>query len=127
MSAAYFIVLEQMIDGLDTDMDGKSLSRHIEALDEAAEELGVTPLSAFFSTDPEQAAEFLGEEGIDAGDIEMPSLQQFTAEEGLAALRALQQHSVAQTDGVAIDLQECTRILETAAQHGIGWHFEIDF
>ena len=33
MGAAYFIVLEKKIDGLDTMMDGKSLSRHVEALD----------------------------------------------------------------------------------------------
>jgi len=51
LGAAYFIVLERQIDGLDTGMDGKSLSRHIESLDDAAREMGVRPLSEFVSID----------------------------------------------------------------------------
>jgi len=124
MGAAYFIVLERPIDGFDTGMDGKSLSRHMESLDEAARELGVRPLSEFFSVNPEQLEEFL-----DAGadDIKPPPLQQFTAEEGLATIRALTSHPSARKTGVAQDLEECERILNAAAQHGIGWHFEVDF
>jgi hypothetical protein len=53
MGAAYFIVLERKPGGVDTDMGGKSLSRHMESLDEAARQLGVRPLSEFFSADPE--------------------------------------------------------------------------
>ncbi len=33
MSAAYFIVLERTIDGLETGMDGTSLCRDTESLD----------------------------------------------------------------------------------------------
>ena len=126
MGVAHYIVLERKIDGLDTGMDGKSLSRHIDSLDEAARELGVRPLSEFFSADPEQMAEFLESEGIDAGEGELPALQQFTAQDGLATVRALAAHAAAQADGVAQDLRECERILSAAAQHGVGWHFEID-
>jgi hypothetical protein len=126
MGAAYFIVLERKIDGLDTGMDGKSLSRHIDSLDEAARELGVRPLSEFFSADPEEMADFMEGEGIDAGDGELPALQQFTPQDGLATVRALAAHAAAGADGVAQDLRECERILSAAAQHGVGWHFEID-
>ena len=122
MGAAYFIVLERKIDGVDAGMDGKSLSRHTESLDEAARQLRVCPLSEFFSADPEQMAEFMEE----AGDMELPPLQQFTAQDGLATVRALASHAAAQADGVAQDLHECERILSAAAQHGVGWHFEID-
>ncbi len=122
MGAAYFIVLERKIDGVDTGMDGKSISRDMETLDDAARELGVRPLSEFFSADPEQMAEFMEE----AGDIELPPLQQFSAQDGLATIRALATHPAAQADGVAQDLNECERILNAAAQHGVGWHFEID-
>ena len=73
MPAAYFIVLERKIDGLDTGMDGKSISEHMEALDEAARELGVRPLSEFFSADPEQVAEFMEGEGVDLGDTKFVS------------------------------------------------------
>jgi len=127
MGAAYFIVLERKIDGMDTDMDGKSLSRHMESLDEAARQLGVRPLSEFFSADPKQVASFMEGEGMEAGDIEFPPLQQFTAQDGLATVRALAAHAAARADGVAQDLAECERILSAAAQHGVGWHFEVDF
>ena len=69
MGSAHYIVLERKIDGLDTMMDGKSLSRHIESLDMAARQLGVRPLSEFFSIAPEQAAEFIECGGMDAGDL----------------------------------------------------------
>jgi hypothetical protein len=107
-------------------MDGKSLSRHIESLDDAARELGIRPLSEFFSADPEQMAEFMEGESIDAGDGELPAVQQFTAQDGLDTVRALIAHAAAQATGVAQDLRECERILSAAARHGVGWHFEID-
>jgi hypothetical protein len=127
MGAAYFIVLERKIDGLDTGMDGKSISEHIESLDDAARQLGVRPLSEFFSADPAQLAEFMEGEGVDVGDVAPPALQQFTAQDGLATVRALASHAAARADGVAQDLRECERILSAAAQHGVGWHFEVDF
>ena len=126
MGAAYFIVLEREIDGLDSSMDGKSLSRQIDALDAAARELGVRPLSEFFSADPEQLAEFMEGEGIDEGDFELPALEQFSVLEGLTTVRALAAHQVAQAEGVENDLRECERILSVTAEHGVGWHFEID-
>ena len=127
MGAAYFIVLERKIDGLDTGMDGKSISRHIEALDAAARELGVRPLSEFFGITPDSAADFMEGESMDVSDLDLPPLQQFTAQDGLATVRALASHAAARVDGVAQDLRECERILSAAQQHGVGWHFEVDF
>jgi hypothetical protein len=127
MGAAYFIVLESEIDGLDTGMDGKSLSNQMEALDKAARELGVRPLSEFFSADPDQAAEFMAGEGSSTDDLAPPPLQQFSAQDGLNTVRALAAHEVSSADGVADDLKECERILAAAALHKMGWHFEIDF
>ena len=83
MGAAYFIVLERKIDGLDTGMNGKSLSRDLEILDEAALKLGVRPLSDYFSADPRQMAEFMQGEGGDLGEMDLSPLQQFTAHDGL--------------------------------------------
>lgn len=126
MGAAYFIVLEREIDGVDTGMDGKSLARHMESLDDAARQLGVRPLSEFFSSDPAQLAEFMEGEGADAGGFEFPVIQQFSAQNGLATLRALAADAAARADGVMQDLHECESILSAAAQHNVGWHFEID-
>jgi hypothetical protein len=127
MGGAYFIVLERQIDGLDSGMDGKRLSQYIELLDVAASELGVRPLSGFFSMDPGDVTDFLEGEGMDASDLKVPPLQQFTAQDGLASVRALAAHAAASANGVAQDLAECERILSVAAQHGVGWHFEVDF
>ena len=126
MGAAYYIVLERPIEGLDTSMDGKGLSQHIESLDAAARELGVRPLSEFFSISPESASEFMEAEGMDASDMDLPPLQHFSAEEGLATVRALISAPQAQAPRVTEDLRECERILSMAKQQGVGWHFEID-
>lgn len=126
MGVAYYIVLERKIVGLDMSMDGKGLSRHVESLDEAARDLGVRPLSEFFSANPQEMAAFMKCEGIDVGESELPPLQQFSAQEGLITVRALAAHASARPDSVMQDLRECERILSAAAQQGIGWHFEID-
>jgi hypothetical protein len=126
MGAAYFIVLERKIDGVDTAMNGKSLARHMDLLDDAARELGVRSLPEFFSADPEQLAEFTAGEG-EMSDITPPPLQQFAAEDGLVSIRALASHPSARDAGVAQDLRECEHILSAAAQHRVGWHFEVDF
>ncbi|HXI71452.1 MAG TPA: hypothetical protein VNN22_13940 [Verrucomicrobiae bacterium] len=120
MGAAHYIVLERAIAGLDTLIDGKSLSRNMESLDAAARQLGVRPLSEFFSMDPEELAEFM--DGAD--DVELPPLQQFSAQEGLATVRALLSRPEAQS--AIQDLQDCERILNVAAEQGVGWHFQID-
>ena len=122
MGAAYYIVLERKIDNLDTGMDGKSLAKHIEALDKAAKKLGVRRLSDFVSADPGDMADFFDAESSD----EFPALEQFAAEEGLATLRALAADPTAKKEDVAEDLRACERILIAAAQHGVRWHLEID-
>ncbi|QDU08856.1 hypothetical protein [Gimesia aquarii] len=127
MGVAYFIVLEREIEGVDSFMDGKCLARATDSLDQVARDLGVCPLSDFFSIDPEHAADFLADEGVDSDNIELPALQQFSAEEGLTTVRALLGHSAGQTEGITDDLQECERLLNLAAKHGIKWHFEVDY
>ena len=117
MGAAYFIVLER-------EIDGKLLARTAEALDAIAPQLGVRLISEFISIDPAQAAEFMEGEGMDVGDIELPPLKQFSAQDGLATVRALSSRPEAQP--AIQDLRDCERILTVAAQHGVGWHLEVD-
>jgi hypothetical protein len=121
MGAAYYIVLEKKIDGLDTMMDGKRLLQHIESLDLVARELGVRPLTEFTSMDADAVADVLGD---DADGMEVPPMKQFSAQDGLATIRALLPRPEAQP--ALHDLKDCERILSTAAQHGVGWHFQID-
>ena len=110
--------MEQKIDGLDTGMDGKGLAKQSERLDEAARELKVRPLSEFFSADPEELSDFMEGEGIDTGGAELPALEQFSAQEGLATVRALRGHTAARDEHVAQDLQDCEWILSVAAEKG---------
>jgi len=104
-------------------MEGKSISRRMETLDDGARELGVRPPSELFGVSPVRLEEF-----IDAGadDIKPPPLQQFSADEGLKTIHALNSHAIARKPGITEDLKECERILNAAAQHGIGWHFKVD-
>lgn len=127
MGAAYFIALERKIDDLDTVMDGKSLAHHIESLDKAARDLGVRPLSEYFSISTEDAARFLEGEGVDADDMPLSPVKHFTAQEGLSTIRALAAHTTGRLDGVGQDLNDCERILTEALKHGVGWHIELDF
>lgn len=121
MGAAYYIVLEKTIDEIDSMMDGKTLSRHIESLDSLANKLGVRPLSEFTSMDVDALGDLLGD---DAEGIPVPPTKQFSAEEGLATIRALLPQPEAQP--ALHDLKDCERILSAAAQHGVRWHFQID-
>lgn len=121
MGAAFYIVLEKEIDGLDTMMDGKMLARQIDALDSVAQKLGVRPLSEFVSMDADAASAILGE---DAAGMEVPPLQQFSAADGLATIEALLSRPEAQA--AIQDLKDAERILSAAAQHGVRWHLQID-
>jgi hypothetical protein len=123
MSAAYYIVLEREIDGLDTMMNGKSLSRHMESLDAAATKLGVKPLSKFYGLSADEAANF-GDEMMEG--IELPPLEQFSARDGLTTVKALLAYTPVHVDHVVDDLKECEHILTVAAEHGVSWHFQID-
>ena len=125
MGAAYFIVLERKIDGLDAMIDGKMLARTAEVLDAIAPQLGVRPFSEFISIDPAQAADFMRGEGVAVGNMELPALQQFPAEDGLATVKALLSRPEAHP--AIQDLRDCDRILSLAARHGVGWHLEVDF
>ena len=132
MGSAYFIVLEQDIDGLSAEMDGKRLASHADILDRVAAQMGGRPLSGFLGINPKQAEYFLRSEGVGSMQ-ELSQLHQFSAEDGLRSVRALSGYvranpaEFADAEGILEDLSDCERILRAAASHGIGWHFEVDF
>jgi len=133
MGAAYFIVLEQPIVGLDTSMDGKGLAHNVADLDWTAKEIGVRPISEFVTMSPGVAADFAKSEGIDIPEIELPPAEQFLPDDGLKSVRTLLNEIEAWAPGgkdtmaILADLRDCERILRIAADHGVRWHFEVDF
>lgn len=126
MGIAYYVVLNQKIPGLETSMSGKALARSIEALDRAALELRVRPLSDFLAADPELIASLLEGEDADADAADHPVSSGFSALEGLATVRALATHPAGRANGVSKDLEDCDRILGVAAAKGVGWRLEVD-
>ena len=126
MGAALYVVLEKEIPGLDTMINGKTLSKAGERLAEVASQAGVRPLMEFFSMDPGDASGFLEGEGM--GDIEIPPEQWFLAEEGLRTVRAL----LAEVErdptlkSAREDLAEFERVLDAAQKAGVRWHLAVD-
>jgi hypothetical protein len=133
LGASYSIVFEQKIENFDSSMDGKALARSMESLEELALLRNVRPLTGFTSVDPSAAADFLVTEGIPAAEVQLPPVQQFAPEDGLATVRALISHlnvqpsAVRNPESVLSNLRDCERILARAQQHGVRWHFEVHF
>ena len=134
MGAALFVVLDREVEGLETFVDGKALSASEAALSKACAKLGVPDLWSFFSSNPDEMAEFL--EGEDLETEDLPALETekwFSPEEGLQTVRALIQAirageiTAGESSGVEQDLREIERILLGASQGGARWHFAVDF
>lgn len=126
MGAAFYIVLEKQIPGLDAVIDGKMLSKAEERLAEVATRLGVRPLMEFFSMNPEEAGSFLEGEGLD--DVEVPPEQWFPAEEGLRTVQALLAEVGASPElqNAKEDLLGLERVLKVAQKNGVRWHLGVD-
>ncbi len=132
MSAALYIIPERAIDGFDPGVNGKALGRST-TLDRLAKQAGVKSLMEFFSQDPEEAAAFLEDQGVEYPTDELPAEQWFTPEEGLATVRGLLGHLAGQPDSIreaaalADDLREFEAVLSRLAVEGVRWHLAVDF
>ena len=127
MGSALYIVAEDKPRDFDMLMDGKGLAMAAEQLGVLCTTIGVKRVMDFFSQDPEELADMLGEEVPNA-----PPEQWFEAREGLSMVRALVSRlesgaeSFKNSAHVIADLRECERILTFLDQEGIKWHFAID-
>jgi hypothetical protein len=131
VGAALFIVLEREVNGIDAGaVSGKSLSRHLEWLDDVARKRGVRSLSQYISVNPEEAAGFLEDEGVDTAALSLPSEQWFDAVEGMQTIGALLDHAQSQKpgeSGLLQDLKACQHVLEAARDNNVRFHFAVDF
>ena len=77
MGAAYYPVFEKQVKGFDpaTAVSGKSLAKVMEVLDECARQIGVQPLSGFYSESVEESCGMIGEEV--PADVQTTPLQWF--------------------------------------------------
>lgn len=128
MSAAYYIILERQIPGLNHIVNGKALPRVGETLREIANKCGVQPLMDFFSASPEEVAGVAHDHDI-ALSVPVPSERWFSADEGLVTLAALITEAEKERVGLGVidELRDFQRVLEAAKLHGIRWHLAVDF
>ena len=134
MGVAWYISTEREVPGLDTFVSGKAIAHADEkSLAAIVERLGVKPLMEFFSSNPEELADLLGDFEEEATSMpEMPEEEWFSAEKGLSAVRPLlaylRQHDgeLEDQDYIIRDLEDFERILDTLRREGVGWHLSID-
>lgn len=136
MSVALYIVCERDIDGFDPFVNGKAVGHaDEETLEAICVELGVPPLMAFYSEDPEALAEFLDDELEDEAPSrdELPAEEWFSAADGLVTVEALADHlaahpsAIADADAIVSDLREYADVLTRLKKEKVRWHFAMDF
>ncbi len=121
MSTAYFIVLDDDDPGFDAVVDGKMLTKHLNAVNEVAKHLGLKSFEDYAFQD---LSEF--------GGPDMKP-QWFDATEGVdwasAIIRSLRKEpkSIPDTKAVIEDLEDYIRVFEEARMRGLKWHLELDF
>jgi hypothetical protein len=134
MSVALYVALEQEIPGFDaSSVSGKFLAKAQKKLDSIAKRLGLQPLEAFISTNPDDVLDFLeGEGGVPEG-MEIPAEEWFEPVEGQKTVRGLLDHlrhhptSVRNPADVSADLEDIEAMLAAAAKRGVRFHLAVDF
>ena len=132
MGAAYYIVLDREIAGVDPFVNGKAVARESDRLELVTQSLGLRDINEFVSASPDDLMATAEELGIELPN-EPPPEAWFTPEEGLTWVSRLQDHlrtnpnEVGDADAVLADLAEYRQLLDTAKANDIRWHFAVDF
>lgn len=130
MGVAVFVNLEKEIAGLHPlDVDGKSLAKAQDALDEYVSSQGLKTIAEMTSFNDEEIEDFFDEEA------EIPQNEElwFLASDGLITIRAMLKHLnenpdfVQRSNDVREDLLSIETILLVAAEQQIRFHFSLDF
>ena len=128
MGASFCVVFETEVPPHGTlGGDNPMLLRRQRKLDRLATGAGLTPLGAFESYDPEDAADFLDDEQL----ASLPPVCWFAAADGLAAVRGLITHLSANTAAIAdqakvlAELEEVAAELANAEQAGVRFRFAV--
>jgi hypothetical protein len=129
MSNGWCVILEREIDGVTVaSTAGRSLLYYQRQIDELAEKLGLTPISTFFSRDPNEIADYLRRQGVEPDMDQLPDEEWFEAIEGLATVSGLLNHLRADTAGVPepgkiiADLDLVQQTLAIAAEQSTRFH-----
>lgn len=133
MSVAYYIVPERPVPDLDCFVDGKALA-HVRdgVIERLCRESKVRPLEDFQSENPEDAAAFFEDAGIDLPPDGFPPEQWFAAADGLETVRALlarvsELAAKGKSAAVADDLRNYEEVLVGLERAGVRWHLAVDY
>ena len=132
MSAALFIVLENVIPNFDSSTNGKALSKAEPTLRRIALDAGVKHLLDFYGASDEETAQEIYGESLDA-DLTKFKAKWYAADEGLKTVYVLLKY-IEENDNfikneVAIvrELKELEHILLEAKKRNVKWHLEVDY
>ncbi len=129
MSKGWSVILEREVVGMtEPTAAGRSLLYYQRQIDELAEKLGVSPLSGFFSRDPNEILEYLRREGFEPDPDQIPEEEWFEAGEGLATVVGLLSQLRSDAMGlpeptkIIADLEQVERALALAVQNAVRFH-----
>ncbi len=132
MGAAYYLVLDREIAGLDTFVNGKAVARESERLAVVTQTLGLRDINEFVSANPDDLMATADELGVEL-PVEPPPETWFAPDEGLTWVSQLQNYlvtspkEVGDAGAVLADLTEYHEVLNAAKANGLRWHFAVDF
>ena len=132
MGAAYYIVLDREIAGVDPFVNGKAVARESDRLEIVSQSIGLRDINEFVSASPDDLMATAEELGIELPNEPPPEVW-FAPEEGLSWISQLQHHltanpnAVGDADAVLADLAEYREVLDTAKANDVRWHFAVDF
>ena len=132
MGAAFFIVLERDIEGVDPFVNGKAIARESDQLDVIASGLGLRAACDFVSQDPADLLEMAEEMGVELPHDPPPEVW-YSADEGLDWVSRMTEHlsgnpgAVGDAEAVLADLMEYREVLKAAQSNGVRWHMAVDF
>ena len=130
-----YIVVEGEDPGFDIFVNGRSLARNEDTLEQLALRLGVRPLIEFFSAD-ENSMSLLIEEGAGNPALmrRLPPPQWYSPSDGLDTVRTLlaalaEEPQLLGTDGpqVLAELGEYAVVLEKTQERDLRWHLAVSW
>jgi hypothetical protein len=130
MGAGWYVALEREVPGVGGLLphNGKALLFAQHHLEEIARRLGLTPLKAFFSSDPAALAAYLNEQGIASDPDELADETWFDPDDALPTVRRLLESladppiGLGQIERVRTDLEAMEAALIAADAAGVQFH-----
>jgi hypothetical protein len=107
---------------------GKSLLYYHHQIDQVALRLGLAPLSAFFSRDPQEIMRYMRDMGVEPDPANLPEEEWFEPTDGLNTVRGLLEQlrmdcgNLPEASRIIADLEMIEQSLLPALERGVRFH-----